>query len=502
MSSTDSPDPRNNAVYYLVKLIARQSAIYGAFDFLGRATAMILVPLYAKKLNTGQFGSMEILTVSQSLLVGILVLGLNSALVRFYTTAKDPQERIRYLRTAFTAVTAASVSVVIVLMLFANDISRSTLGSVSYTTLWRLVFLTVIFDALLQIFLALYRSQERPVQYSLVNLGRFLSTLGLNVLLVGFFDLGVSGAIVGNLIGTGLGFAIGLWFSRDAIRLEVHKESLARLCAFGFSILVHPLAMFVVNNSDRFILKAYVGVSAVGVYALGYKIGLVLSLVVNAFLISWQPLVYKVGQEEGASVVFSRILTYFLFVGLTIVVAISSFSHEIVALISGPEYAGAAAFIWLILLSYLLQGVYYIFSTGIMVGDRMHWFSVIVVIGAVVNLLLNFLLIPRLGMQGAAWSTVISFLALSGMMFVVSQRHLHVKYETWRITQLLLVEGAVLLFNTIVVKHGSASRIGLKLLALLILPLLLGLVKFFTAEELLRARLFVGRLIRNGRSPG
>lgn len=493
---SDGRDRSQDALFGLIKTVGSHSAVYGLFDFVGKAGSLILVPLYAHLMPAGEFGALEIFTVTQALLLILLVLGFNSALVRFYTTA-GAGERETYFRTALTAVTAVSAAAALVLLLLAPAVSRLSFGDASRAGQWRLVFAAVFFDAAGQMFLSLFRSQSKPFRYSWVNLARLLSVLVLNVILVGFLRRGVGGVLTGNLAGSVLGAALGLVLAGRESGLSISRPALRRLAGFGLPLIVSGVAMnFVMNNSNRYFLKAYATLDDLGVYGLAFKVGQVLSVLLNAFVVAWPPLMFRIHREEGATAIYARVMTYYLMVAGFVLVALASYSHEIVALISRPEYAAAADLVLLILLAYLLQGVYYILNVGVAVTDRTIWVPVVVGVSALVNLAGNFLLIPGFKLWGAAWSTLVSYACMALLMGAVSQRFYPIRFETARLARLTAAGGVALLVNLVLIRPATPLAPLLRLGGLLLFPALLLATGFFSAEERLRGRLLLARTFR------
>ena len=195
-----SPDRSQDNLFYLIKTVARHSAVYGLFDFIGKATQLLLAPLYTHVMTSAEYGLLETFTAASPLLITVLLMGFNSALVRYYTKAESPPEATGYFRTALTSVAVFSGLLWLILMFASPLISRLIIGDASMAGLWRLLVSAVTLDAIGAVFLALFRSQSRPYRYSWVNLARFATVLGLNVLFVGFLKQGVRGVLTGNLI--------------------------------------------------------------------------------------------------------------------------------------------------------------------------------------------------------------------------------------------------------------------------------------------------------------
>lgn len=498
---TNLRDSSQDTHFSMIKTVVRHSAIYGFFDMLGKATALVLLPLYARALTPADYGTLEIFTVTgTALLTPLLLLGFQSALVRYYATARSPEEGRDYFRTALTTVLGTSFAAWLVLFLAAPALSRLFFGQASMTWHWRTVFSAVLVDAAGYMILALFRSQERPVRYSSVTLTRFGILMGTNVILVGVLGMGVKGALIGNLAGAVAGLGLGVLLALREVGIGFSLPRFRQLAGFGLPLVVNAVAVtFVMGRADRYFLKALGTLSDVGVYALGYKIAMILSVLVNAFMVAWFPIIFRIAREPDAKAIFSRVLTYYLLATGFVAVAISSYASEIVDLVAKPEYERAASVVLLILGAYLFQGIYTIMTAGVSLTDRTRWMSLVAAVSAAVNLGANLVLVPAYGIHGAAWAALGSYAFLAAAMGAVSRRYYPIPVER-RVALLAGVTAAVLVMNLSVLGHGTAVRALAKVLPLVLFPVLLRVTGFFSREERIRAREWVGRTLGGGRA--
>ena len=182
--------------------------------------------------------------------------------------------------------------------------------------------------------------------------------------------------------------------------------------------------MFVLNFSDRFFLQRLQSLEIVGIYGVGYKFGYLLSAVVIwPFFMSWHARMYVIYQRPDHEKIFARIFVLYsavlIFAGLGMCV----FSTEVMRFMVDPRYAAGAAVIPVVSLSYVMLGVGYLRAGGHVpeVADRPDR-NRSRVAAAVLNLVANYFLIKHFGMIGAAWATVLGFLAIAVGSYYCSQR--------------------------------------------------------------------------------
>lgn len=498
MNSIDNADG-HELLFYRIKSLLRHSMVYGAFEFLGKAGSFLLVPLYARTLPSSDYGIIELFAVTASALLIFTVMGFNSALTRYYVVEQTASGRSSFFQTSFLCVSVTGGLLTVILFVSASAFSEMLFGTTAYAPFCRVLVLTVFLDSLGTMFLALFRAQSKPLKYSWINLGKLVITVSLNVYFVGILNLGISGVLFGNLIGSSVGFLAGLLFATGEQWGTFSWAQAKSLAHFGVPLLFSGLGLFLMNSSDRYFLKAYATLSDLGVYAVGYKIGMVMSIAVSAFTVAWPPIMFRISADPHAKETFSKILTYYTFVTGALFLGVSVFRIEIVTLIGSPEYMRASQVVPFILMSYLLQGVYYILSAGVTITDHTKAVPVIVGTGTLINTAANLILIPQYGIMGAAVATVISYAVLPIGMFLASQHYYYIPFEGHRLLKLSLVLG-LLLALSYVIPQGGGTFLVLRFLIVSLLPILLYVWKFFSPEEIIRVRAWISR-INSSHSP-
>jgi O-antigen/teichoic acid export membrane protein len=487
-------------VFARIKSVARHSAIYGLFDFLGKASALVLVPLYAKLLGPAEYGRLELLVVTHALLLIALILGFSSSLTRFYLLSGDPAARRAYFHTTVTVVSVTAGAITAALFIAAPVFSGLVAGTGD--GYWRLVFVTGYLDAMALVFLSLFRAQEKSFRYSAINLGKLLTALVANVILVGFLRWGVFGVLVGNLAGAAMGCGVGLWLARRELGFGVDIARLRELAGFGLPLVLSGVAMFAMNSADRYFLRAYSDVAELGTYAMGYKVAMIIAVMVKAFTVAWPPAAFRIVHDPDAKTTYAKILTYYLAVTMTLVLGVTSFRTEVVAILSTPEYAAATSVVLLLMLSIVLQGVYYIFQINVSLTNRTYLVPPVVFLAVGVNTLLNFLLIPRYGMQGAAVATITAFFTLAAATLLVGHRFYPIRYEWRNMAMIALCAAAVVLVNdcvTAVLGSRTWASAGIRLGVLALFPVGLVAVRVFSADEVRRGVRMTRRVLRGRR---
>jgi len=173
---------------------------------------------------------------------------------------------------------------------------------------------------------------------------------------------------------------------------------------------------------DRPILLALTNESTVGIYQANYRLGIFMMLIVSMYDYAWRPFFLTHAKDPDAKQLYSRILTYFTLFSSIVVLVVSLYVDDIVKIhvfhrfIINPAYWSGLGIVPIILLGYLFNGLYVNFMAGIYIEKKTSHLPYITGIGAAINVVVNFLLIPKFGMFGAAWAT---FFAYAGMALTI-----------------------------------------------------------------------------------
>lgn len=480
--------------------LSQHSIIYGLGAAVSSIVGFFLLPLYTRYLTTSDYGNLEILLTTSAVLTIVAGMGLSTALFRSYFLHDDADKRKAVLSTAFLFLTASSAILCLLLIAIAGSISSAIFGSTEYALHFRLVFLTLFCDTCVALGLSVLRAREKPVAFAGVAVTRVLVSIGLNLVFVVALHRGVLGIVEASAIASALIYLIMAvtLFRQAGIHFSV--DELKRMLAFGLPLIPAGLGGWILTLSDRYFLKFLSTADQVGLYSLGYKFGGVLSaLVVAPILTAWAPFAFSVWREKDARQVYSRVFTYFLLVALFAALALAILSREVLAIMATPDFFAAYRVIPLIALAYVVYGCFDMLAIGIGLMAKTRYTAAIVAAAAVLNLGLNYVLVPHYGMMGSAWATLVSYVALTTVGFLVSRRFYAVKYEWGRIAKMLLAAGAIyagslFISNTYAVVHSYVIVGVFKLLALLTFPVVLYFLGFYHTEEILKAKAVVKAL--------
>lgn len=428
--------------------LIKHSITYGFFYSLMRAIGFILLPLYTRYLPPSRYGILELLTVSISVAIVLFQLGMHSAIIRFYVYFSDEEGKRKVASTAFFYMLIFITIMLLLFFPFSGRIANLIGIGSSYKDYVRIILFITAFQTLYSTPLAIHRARGKPLNYSLILFSGALLRLLLIVIFLVILNLEIKGILLGTMYSALFVLLIGTYTLKNEIKPRLFSSSiLKKLLFFGIPLVPTSLSFQVLSISDRYFLQRMRTLNELGIYSVGYKIGLIMEFAVMAFQMAWGPMMYRAEKREDAPLFYSKVMTYFTIFFLLLAAFISLFSHELVRILATFEYMKAATIVPIVSLSYVFYGYYYVTAVGINLKNKTFYFPMIMLIAAILNIVLNFLMIPKMGMMGAALSTLISFMALSLLVAYVSLRYYKIDYELGKIALLFLYWIGILFLN-------------------------------------------------------
>jgi len=267
----------------------------------------------------------------------------------------------------------------------------------------------------------------------------------LNLLLILKYKMGIEAVLIANIIASLSSLILLFPAIVRNLQIRFNAELLKKLLKFGLPYLPAGLSSMLIQGIDRPILGKLTDLGTVGIYNACYKLGIFMMLFVNMFQYAWQPFFLQNAEEKNAKEIFSKVLTYFTLASGLILVILSLFIDNIVAIpllhgrtLIDSDYWSGLSIVPLILFGYLFNGLYVIFTAGIYIEEKSIYIPLITGIGAAVNIGVNFLLIPVWGLMGAAFATFAAYLVMAGGLYIVTQKFYKIEYEIAKLTKIFI----------------------------------------------------------------
>jgi O-antigen/teichoic acid export membrane protein len=404
------------------------SMFYSIGSVLPQVLNFILLPVYSNVLTTNDYGLINTTQAISALLIIVFTLSLDRSIFRLYYEF-EPENKKTYLGTIFISILIISTFSLIIFFGF-GFISKTIFLKINFYPYIVLLLLSIYFS-IFQIIPKLYfQINEFSNYYLYFTISQFVITSLITLFLVYYKKQGAFGYLLGELLGHLIFLPISLIFIKKIISLSFNWKYLIESLKFCIPIIPGLIFAFILNLSDRFYIEKYFNLSEVGVYSLGYKISGLIGVMSSPILVAYSPLFYKIANSENqisAKLKISKLNTFLIYIFLIITFFIVLFSNNVITLFFNKEYSNAILIIPIISFTYFLMQLKTLYDFMIYQKKKTFILMLINFVSAVLTIMLNSTLIPRLGIMGAAYSTFFSFLLVLLLTIFYSKTAYYVK---------------------------------------------------------------------------
>lgn len=406
----------------------KSNITYAVGNIANSATLLLLVPLLVRSMPATEYGSWSIFEISITFLTIVINAGLYVGFMRHYWLVEDKKQRVHLFSTAlWTLIIWGGIIVAIGTVLLFLGI-KLDLPNAAQNLGWVLVIGWI--ESIFNLFLTLFRIQERAFTFVALSIGRMLLFLGVTILLL-YQTWGVTGVLIARFGATAFVLIIALLTSREYIMATPRMDVLWDMARYGLPLLGSDIAGYILFASDRYVMQTYANLETVAIYTFAYKLATSADILVNRpFAIDWAPRRFKIAADAGnAQQKFATVLSLYLLAVCSVNLVVVAGTPLVYQWFAPASYADGAAIIPILLLTYIIFGLSQPLNIGIMLKDKTKYLPLIYWGAAILCLSLNFLWIPYYGMWGAAWATLIAYTTMTVLITVISLRLYPIRYR-------------------------------------------------------------------------
>jgi len=466
-----------------MKRLVKNMSIYGIGSVAARAIQVILLPIYTRFLQPADYGSLELVYMVAGVLAIMYGLMIGSGYLRTYYDSRDQAHRDRVLGSAFWFTFFCAILVGGAALLFSHDLADAIFKFEGGGVFITLIAVATAIKAHNYIFYNLLIVREKASTYVWVNIATIVVTIGITIYFVVFLHWAVRGILLAQVVAYGLEFAI-LSFLLMRRSLWVYSTAAVKeMLALSIPLIPLQLASFILTMADRFFLQEYRTLDEVGLYSLGYKFASIMPfLVIEPFKAFGPHLFNLIDQPQKCKQTLADFTRYYMAGSVFFALAIAMFSREVIMIMSTPEYYDAYRVVFLLCLSYVFYGLTSLTGYAINIVKKNWIIGLSWLIGAGINVGLNFLLIPDYGMMGAAVATILSYAIVAIGRLIIIKRVYPVSFD-------YLAFIGVVIAGCLVYAVSTMAHVGLALAVIAKVVLLVlfvgGLLYsgYFTADE-------------------
>ncbi len=475
-----------------IKSLAGETIIYGLSSIFGRFLSFILTPVYTNYLDTSQYDFVIYSFSIVALLNVIYSFGMETAYFRFYNFDNKEQSKNAF-SNAYIFINSISLIFTIFLIAFSGFfgkiIASPNVENVGY--LFSLAVLMPFIDALTYIPYGYLRMSKQAKKFAYTKFLIIFIAVAFNFIFLIPMGYQAEGVFLAQIIGSTFAFLYFIPILKRNLSFKIDFNLLNQMVKFGIPTIPAAISGIILQVADRPILKELTGSDlAITTYQVNYRLGIPMMIFVTVFEYAWKPFYLGNYKENDAKELYARILTYFTLISSFIFLFFSFFMVYFVQLpfiggkLINPKYWEGLHIIPIILLAYFFNGMFTNFSAGFLIEKKTRYFPIAVGGAAIINIVSNFILIPILGYEGAAWSTLIAYFFSAVLLYYYSLKIYPIKYEWGRIALIVSLASLVFFVSSLISINNITFEILLKITLIIIYFIALFLMGFFNKEEI------------------
>ena len=440
-----------------MKILAKETAIYGVSSIVGKFLNWLLVPLYTYVLQQqSDYGIVTNLYAWTALLLVILTYGMETGFFRFANKeGENPQ--IVY-STSLIALFSTSLLFAVACIVWRIPISQ-TLGYPSHGDFIAMLGVVVAMDAFSSIPFAYLRYKKRPLQFAALKLLFVFLNIVLNLFFLvicpkiqdwswisGWYnpDYGVGYVFVANILATGIQTLCLL----PALAIKGFSwRLLKQMLKYSLPLLVLGVCGIMNQTLDRILFPFfYTGEDAqtqLGIYGACFKVAMVMMMFTQAFRYAYEPFVFAKHKDRKSEEAYADAMKYYIIFSYMILIGMI-FYLDLLKFIIAPSYWEGLKIVPIVLWTYIFQGVYFNLSFWYKLTDQTQWGAYFSLIGVVITFALQAIFVPKIGYIASAASSTICYLVIMLMSYLIGRKHLNIPYDLRRIGIYTIVVVAIL----------------------------------------------------------
>lgn len=417
--------------------LAGETVLYGLGSIIPRFLNFLLVRLHTDVFLPEEYGILNKILAYVAVFNVLYMFGMETAYFRFATKPGADEKRIFDL--AQSAVVSISLFISIILILNADSLA-GTLDVSGHGNLIIWFVIIMLIDAVVAIPFARLRLQKKAMKFAAGKIVNVLLLIGLNVYFLKVaYDpsIGIGYIVLANLIANAFYL---LFFAKTLIswRPSVDKTLSPAMVSYAYPIMITGLAGMISEMFSRQTLDwwlpedFYPGQSskyALGIFSACYKLSVLMGLAVQAFRYAAEPFFFSNASDKQSPQLFAKVNHYFVIVCCILLLAVGINLDILKYFLGDSKYWEGLPIVPVLLVAYLLQGVYYNFTVWFKLTDKTHYATIITVFGAVITIAANYVLIPIAGYMGSSWATLLCYFSMTALCYALGQKFYPIPYN-------------------------------------------------------------------------
>jgi O-antigen/teichoic acid export membrane protein len=468
------------------KKFTKDVGLAGVAQLVSSLKGLILLPILTKTLGAEMYGIWALILATVSLLMPLALLQLGFAMTRFLAAEKDKEKISKGFSSIFAASSFTAFVLSLVIFILAEPLAVAVFGGADVTYFVRIAAFLVLLVTLDQVIIEYFVAFRQMVRYAVFSI---FQTIG-EVVLIGYLVLsgyGLFGALISLLVVKAIIFAAGVLLVGREVGISKPSISVIKpYLVFSLPLLPTMLCIWIVNLSDRYVIGYFMNIESVGIYSAAYGLGSLVAFFfapISTVLLPTITNLYENNKIQELKTHLKYSLKFFLMFAIPSFFGLSILSKSLLSTLTTSEFVSGYLIVSIVALATILFKCSSVSMNIVVLHKRTKLVGAIYAISASINLIMNIILVPIIGIYGAAIATLITFLIHLIVVSVISFRSFSFDIDLGFIIKSIISSGVM---GLIILKLSPVDAVGILIsigVATAVYFGILILLKGFTKEE-------------------
>ncbi|WP_275372927.1 lipopolysaccharide biosynthesis protein [Clostridium tertium] len=436
------------------KLFIHNFLVYGLGSIISKIIPLIMLPVITSIMtDTKYYGINDMVNLVISFASAIAMMGMYDAMFRMFFDKEDDNYKKSICSTALFFVILSSLVICIIMFIFRKAILNLIINDVEYNLLFFIIIFNTFLTGVQGIVSAPTRMQNKRKVFLITNtLSPVVSyAISIPLLLKGLYIYALPLAAVTSSLAMSITFYFlnKEWFSMK----DVSKEHLLSLVKIGVPLMPTFLMYWVCNSFDRVMIKSMLGLEDLGIYSVASRIAQISQFIYTAFAMGWQYFAFSTMNDEDQKKLTSNIANYLLIISIIATMGVTALSKVLFSILAKGTYSNGYIILPYLFIAPLLLMVFQIVGNQFIVIKKTYPIPLILLGAIAVNISCNYLLIPKIGIEGASIATMLGYIIAVIISYVITVKSKLLDKENRIITSIIIFLAYLLLWRVLAAQN-------------------------------------------------
>lgn len=417
------------------RLLFGNSILYAGADFLAKGLHFILLPIYTLFLTTEDYGIQTIILSFNSVLCYVVLLCIDSAILRFYSEYKDDEYSLRrFYGTAINIVCLFAMAVISICVFLQEFLLKYIFKGIAFYPCVMIGLILLVLDSIYTLHRRMLEAQQKGKVVAAVSFVSILFSSGLTILLIGKYKMGIFGVLTASLC-TSIGmvcFALVDIARHRMWTFCVDIKIAKKLLSYSLPLIPHQMSGYLATLISKIFLNISDSLATVGLYSIATQFSSVVDVFQDSVSRAYRPWLFEKlkNKEQFQKQEIENISGILISLYTIIYLGLGLFSQELILLMTPRSYHDAWRVIPLLVMSMSFRSIYYFYLAQCLyytqTSKKLFFASVTANLS---NICAAAVLVPRYGMYGSAIASLISIIVNTIIVIVLNRRNGDIGYK-------------------------------------------------------------------------